>query len=272
MPTATAAIVPANQPFSPVKTRAIIEQYNRDGYALIPGVLTPAEVAAAHEAIERAFADPRMAETHNLYDPIVMTRLFELDPLFVKFLTREPIISLMEALLGPDCHLIANNTVRNPPGKAIDSFHADDFLWFPLPESIPRHDARITMPNFLVNCHHALTDVPSDEYGPLQVVPGSHYSGRQPNDAKNPTFEGRGPVSVHAKAGDCYLQHPQVWHRGAPNTSNRTRCIFGMAWAKRFVAQRFYPFLNYTVPPAVLEGADERLLRVLGKHAKGAYG
>ena len=40
----------------------------------------------------------------------------------------------------------------------------------------------------------------------------------------------------------------------------------------RFVAQRFYPFLNYEVPAHVLAGADEKLLKALGKHPKGAYG
>ena len=39
-----------------------------------------------------------------------------------------------------------------------------------------------------------------------------------------------------------------------------------------FVAQRFWPYLNYHMPDYVLEDADERLLRVLGKHPEMAYG
>lgn len=34
----------------------------------------------------------------------------------------------------------------------------------------------------------------------------------------------------------------------------------------------FWPYLNYHMPDYVLEGADERLLRVLGKHPEMAYG
>ena len=212
-----------------------------------------------------------VASGHRIGE-LVMSKLFELDPVFVKMLTREPIIGLMEAMLGGDCHIIANNAVMNAPGKAIDFFHVDDLVWFPLPEGIERFDSRMKFPNFLVNVHHAITDISADEYGPLQVVPGSHYSGRNPNDGKNPTFEGRGYVSVHVKPGDVYLQHPQVWHRGAPNTSDRTRIICGMAWSKRFISHRFYPFLNYQVPEHVMQGANDRMLRVLGKHARGAYG
>mgnify|MGYP001430758419 CR=1 FL=1 len=64
----------------------------------------------------------------------------------------------------------------------------------------------------------------------------------------------------------------QVWHRGAPNTSDRVRFLGGMTYSQRLIAQRFYPFLNYRMPDRVLDGADERLLRLLGKHQKGAYG
>ena len=264
----------AAQPFSAEQTKEIIDRYNRDGYVHVPGVLTPGEVAAIKEAADRAFADPKAVANHNVSSPndLAIVRLFEFDPLFVRLLTREPVISLMEALLGPQCHIIANNLVRNKPGVAIDSFHVDDVLWLPLPPEIPRFDARMTMPNYIVNAHFPLTDVPSDEYGPTQVVPGSHYSGRNHNDPKNPTWEGRGPVSMLARAGDMYLQHPQAWHRGAPNTSDRVRYLYQQAWGMRFISQRFHPFLNYRMPEHVLEGADERTLRVLGKHPRGAYG
>jgi ectoine hydroxylase-related dioxygenase (phytanoyl-CoA dioxygenase family) len=187
-------------------------------------------------------------------------------------LTREPIISLMENLLGPDCHLIAQNAVRNAPGQAIDTFHADDLVMFPIGDDSKRHDPSLTMPVFICTVQIPLTDIPSVEYGPTQFVPGSHYSGRQPNDPYNPSFEGREPVSILCKAGDIYLHNGQCWHRGAPNTSDRTRYLLQLAYGMRWVSQRFYPFVNYQLPPDVLERADDRRKRVLGDHSKGAYG
>ena len=50
------------------------------------------------------------------------------------------------------------------------------------------------------------------------------------------------------------------------------RYLFHQVYGQRFVAQRFWPYLNYHMPDYVLEGADERLLRVLGKHPEMAYG
>ena len=92
---------------------------------------------------------------------------------------------------------------------------------------------------------------------------------REPSDPSAPEFEGRGAHSMLCSAGDAYLQHGQVWHRGAPNNSDRTRCLLQQCYAARHISQRFYPFLNYAMPETVLEGADERMLRVLGKHPKG---
>jgi ectoine hydroxylase-related dioxygenase (phytanoyl-CoA dioxygenase family) len=163
--------------------------------------------------------------------------------------------------------------VRNPTGRAISGWHADDALWFPLPEEVPRFDPRCTFPALLINGQLPLTDIPTVAHGPTQVVPGSHYSGRTPPPGEeSPTWEGRGVHSILCDAGDFYLQHPQVWHRGAPNTSTTTRYLLQHAYGRRFIAQRFYPFLNYRMPPHVLADASPRLLRVLGLHPKGAYG
>ena len=69
-----------------------------------------------------------------------------------------------------------------------------------------------------------------------------------------------------------YLHNGQCWHRGAPNTSNRTRYLLQLAYGMRFISQRFYPFVNYHLPQHVFDRADDRCKRVLGFHPKGAYG
>jgi len=259
-------------PLSAERTRAILDEFNREGVARVGRIFSQDQAAELREKIDQVFADPARKDSHHVSNEYIAVRLFECDRAFRDIMASEPLISLMEALLGPDCHLIANNAVRNRPGEAIDSFHADDFVWFPLPEELPRFDARMTFPTFIVGVQMALTDIESDEFGPTQYVPGSHYSGRQPHDPKDPSFEGRGAKSVLVRAGEIYLQHAQVWHRGAPNTSSRTRYLLQYAFARRFIAQRFFPFLNYRMPDHVLDGASARLLRVLGKHNKGAYG
>ncbi len=49
------------------------------------------------------------------------------------------------------------------------------------------------MPVMWITVQVALTDIESIEHGPTQYVPGSHYSGRTPNDLEDPVFDGVGP-------------------------------------------------------------------------------
>jgi ectoine hydroxylase-related dioxygenase (phytanoyl-CoA dioxygenase family) len=222
--------------------------------------------------IDRLFAEPTAQLTHQRDGRFCGERLFERERIFRDLLVREPLVSLAEAIVDPTCHLVANGVVYNRPGEAISDWHTDDGVYFPLSPEISRFDPRMTMPNFIVSFQLPLTDVSSAEYGPTQIVPRSHYSGREPDTQENPTFEDRGPISIFCKAGDLCLQHPQTWHRGGPNTSGSRRCLLQIAYGDRRIAPRFYPFLNYRVPDHVLEDADDRLLRQFGKHPKGSYG
>jgi ectoine hydroxylase-related dioxygenase (phytanoyl-CoA dioxygenase family) len=45
-------------------------------------------------------------------------------------------------------------------------------------------------------------------------------------------FEGRGAEPVFCRAGDLYLFNHQVWHRGRPNESDRTRYLLQLQYAR----------------------------------------
>ncbi len=252
------------------QSRAAIEALERDGFVHLPGVLGSDEVAQLRSGIDRIYEDS--AFESNRYNDHIVVRLFETHRVFEEMLTREPIISLVEAALGEDCHLIAENALRNSRKHRIADFHVDDLLIFPVADGMERHDPRLTLPLHVLGVQIPLTDVEAVEFGPTQYVPGSQNSGRHPNDGLCPSFEGRGPTTIFARAGDIYLHNGQCWHRGAPNVSPRTRYLFQLTYARRWVSQRFYPFVNYRVPAHVVEGADERRRRVLGMHPMGDYG
>ena len=109
-----------------------------------------------------------------------------------------------------------------------------------------------------------MSDIESVEDGPTQFVPGSHYSGRNPNSQSDPEFEGKGPVSMFCKAGDIYLQNNQCWHRGAPVLSDRTRYVFQSQYAAKWAYTRFGVYNDVPVAPSVLDRADETLRELLG--------
>jgi hypothetical protein len=230
------------QPFSEEQTQKISEDFFRDGYAVIPNILTPDEIMALREKTDAIADAPDQAPQKHVsyvYEAFVLRRGHEADPLFASMVTHPAIYSIVEAVLGKDAPFNALNVIRNQPGQAISRWHVDDTLEFPLPEEIERFDPRIRMPVLWLTVQVALSDIDSIEHGPTQFVPGSHYSGRRPNSQVDPAFDGQGPVSVYCKAGDIYLTNHQCWHRGAPNTSDRVRYVMQLQYATAWADRRF---------------------------------
>ena len=257
----------------------VLTDFYQNGATIIRNVLSREECERIVTRVDEIFAEPYFMQMRNVKDtrqddkvPIVVHRLFECDLTFRDLLVREPIISIAESVLGEHCHCIAQGCILNRKDLGINRFHVDDGIEFPITPEMKRHDPSLRRPVLRMSVQIALTDQDDVKYGPSQFVPGSHYSGRQPNDPEFPTFEGKKPVSLLMKAGDLYLLNGQTWHRGAPNQTDRVRYLFHQVYGQRFVAQRFWPYLNYRMSDHVLEGADERLLRVLGKHPEMAYG
>ena len=228
--------------FSPERTAEIAEQFFRDGFVHIPGVLTEAEVTALREKTDALFADPQLMERTNpdLADvryiqmgahaesgeslPFILRNTIELDPIFRDMLLREPILSLAEAIVGENCKFCGQNVLRNLPGLSIATWHVDGSVHFPVTEEMPRHDPRLRMPVMWFTVQMALNDIATLEEGPTQYVPGSHYSGRHPNSQEDPEFEGNEPVSIFCKAGDIYLQDPQTAVRRTFRVRRATFC------------------------------------------------
>ena len=273
----------AGGPLNAKDTREIADKFFRDGFVHIPGILTPGEISELRAKTDEFLNDPGLQARENpdLGDkryvemkkdlatgddlPFILRNSIELDQVFRDMLIREPILSLVEAIVGEDSKFCGQNVIRNLPGLSIDKWHTDGQTYFPLPGEIDRHDRRIRMPVMWLTVQMPLTDVESIEYGPTQYVPGSHYAGRLPNDQETPTFDGDGPVSVFCKAGDIYLHDPMCWHRGSPNTSNRTRYLFQSQYAARWAYTRFNLYNRVPVDDDSLRLSSDKLLNLLGR-------
>ena len=65
---------------------------------------------------------------------------------------------------------------------------------------------------------------------------------------------------------------PRERHSGAVNaTADRTRYLLQVHYARRMVAQKFSPYLEWRFNPAVLAACTPRQRRLLGDHRPGAY-
>ncbi|MCX6943298.1 MAG: phytanoyl-CoA dioxygenase family protein [Opitutales bacterium] len=241
-------------PLSTTETADLLARFYRDGWVVVPGVLSPGECAALRE-----LADQLAARSPSF----VIRNPEETDIAFAGLFIREPILSLVQAILGPACRFCGQNVIRNQPGQAIAHWHVDDQLEYPLPAEVPRWDARVRLPLTWFSVQVPLSDLDSVEDGPTEVVPGSHYSGRIPPPV-DPVFEGRGAVPVLCRAGDIYLFNHQVWHRGRPNTGTRTRYLMQLQYARGdSLAWRCQGAARTPALERVLLGADPRLVELM---------
>ncbi|MGH3849454.1 MAG: phytanoyl-CoA dioxygenase family protein [Pseudonocardiaceae bacterium] len=252
-----------------------VHEFHQEGFVFLPAITPTDRAQYLRELIEQRYRDPKTYENADLdlvRGDVSLMRAFEYHQAFRDLLTLEPVISLVEQILGTDCHVVAQNALRTPKGKGIVNWHIDDELFFPFLAHLPAIPEEAgPLPCYSLNVMVALSNVEAEVFGPTQVVARSHLTGRVPE--YQPTLPlGVVTTSLFAQAGDVYLVNSQTWHRGAQNRSERTRYLLTTAYGRRFISQRFFPFLNYQMPSHVLDGASDRLLRLLGKHRKGPYG
>ena len=269
MTTLTPSRILPGEKLSAGHQQKVLEEFHREGVAIVRGVLTPDEISALREITDQCI-DTEEGRARTFAEPNRGTQVLRytqsIDRLFCDMLVREPFLSLSEAILGPDCGFVGQNVIRGGTGTGITLWHVDDILEFPLPPELPRHDARIKMPVFWYSIQIALSDIDSLEHGPTKVVPGTHYSGRDvPSQEESQLeFEGRGPVPMLVQAGDIYLFNHQTWHHGSTNKSSRPRYLMQNQYCKAWALQRFSLGENVCkLSDEELQGASPRLLRML---------
>jgi ectoine hydroxylase-related dioxygenase (phytanoyl-CoA dioxygenase family) len=250
-----------------------VNDFHRDGYALLGPVLSVEHAQELTTLVEARYDDAcRMdSDADVLRGGISLMRVFEYDKRFCDLLELQLAIDIAEQVLGKDCHIIAQNALRTPPGRGIINWHIDDALFFPFSAELPGCMQEARLPCYSLTVMIALCEITDASLGPTQVVRGSHRTGRMPEYCPS-LPDGIASTSLFARAGEGYVINSQTWHRGRQNTSERTRYLLTTTYGRRFISQRFFPFLNYHMPTHVLDGASPRLLRLLGKHEKGPYG
>ena len=246
-----------------------IQRFHRDGCLFLRNVLPPDWCAELRRDLESALSSPE-ASGEKRPRKQLNPRMFETSAANLRLFDLEPIVTFAERLVAADCHVIHNNSFRTPPGGGISGWHQDDAPHFEVTHGDPPDN--VHLPVLLFTCNYYLTDVDTVEHGPTQTVPRSHLFGaRPPNPVEGSGYEDR-VVSNVGPAGSVIMFNNQVWHRGAPNQSDRTRYITQISYARRLVGHKYHPFMNYQMPEHVYSGADDRLRRLLGFLPSGAYG
>ncbi len=257
----------------------------RDGYAMVPAVFSPDEVAELKTEMADLFASTRPdvrlpGSTEEDYADFRYEALNR-SAAAQRAVAHPGILEVIEPLLGEDCHVVSNTVWRNAPQREKAPFdvgnpwHIDAGPHVPRPEGI-EWDERIPYPVFMIGCHILLQNCPI-ESGPTGFIPRSHTSGRMPpapDDAGMISYEGNGPVAPIGVEGDVVFFVSDVWHRRMPTGPDDTgRFFLQVQYGRRDIAQRLRTTdnANQLSTDAIARAVSERERTVVGLHPAGFY-
>jgi len=207
--------------------------FDANGYLMIPGALTAAELAAvraaAGEAEARWRADPALPGT-RIPEFEEIPGIMEYHPVLFDLVEHPAVFPRIREILGTGIGLVDHACYITPPGGLIDgtAWHTD------VRTRVPGvHHAGSTM---MIRAMFALTDIAIDG-GATLVLPGTH---RQPDDTQIPSVatpeDMPGAIALTCEAGTAYFFNGNVLHAPSNNRGTVTRRVllynYGHKWMR----------------------------------------
>ena len=199
------------------------ERLDRDGYAVLLGVLSGQELEAIRIRLAELLVAEGEAAGLEVHQEAGTNRLADLvnkGPMFKPCFTEPRVLACVGHVLG-DFKLSSLNFREALPGQGNQALHAD--YGGPAPDS-----------GFQVcNSIWLLDDFTADN-GATRVVPGSHRSDTVPRLAMpDPTAAHPDQVLLIAPAGTVVVFNSHVWHGGTVNHTDRPRRALHSYFARR---------------------------------------
>jgi ectoine hydroxylase len=214
--------------------RELRETFERDGFVVLEGALTPEDIERYTDAVDGVWAKHRGARPRAGEPALHMLAFLGEDLRFFDLLGHSPVIDLIVNLLGANifmyhCHLDVHPQEPDD-AKRPWMWHQDGGIINRDLESDPR-------PRIAVKVAYFLTDVSEPGRGNFAVLPGSHLRNRidRPSDDDNDIPRAK---PVLAKPGDAVLFDRRLWHMRNRNTSGMTRRALFYAYTYRWVRPR----------------------------------
>jgi ectoine hydroxylase-related dioxygenase (phytanoyl-CoA dioxygenase family) len=224
----------------------VLKTLDRDGYAMLPGLLSPVECAAIRAEVERWLAATPTGrnsfegyKTQRVYNLVGKSRVF--DPLIEHPL----VVSLCDALLAPQYQLSSAVAICLGPDQAAQALHYDDQL-FPVPR--PR-------PPLVFSAMWAIDDF-TEANGATRVIVGSHRWADERPDAATPA------APVEMPRGSLLVYVGTLWHGGGANRTDRVRAGVNVNYNRGWLRQQENQYLG--VPREVAAGLSETMRRLIG--------
>jgi ectoine hydroxylase len=218
-------------------TAAEREQFDRDGFLIIRGALTPDEVGHYTDALDRVYAgevaDGRVQQGSSMHQLSAVANCQEAAGL----IDHPATFPYVWSLLGWNVHIYHSHLDVHPTLPAQRPFR---FEWHQDGGRQNREIETDPRPRLSVKLAYWLSDVSEAGRGNFKVVPGSHLtnwiSGPPRRDVPWPDPDGA--IEVTANAGDVVLFDRRLWHARSDNYSPYTRKAMFFGYTFRWIAIR----------------------------------
>jgi ectoine hydroxylase-related dioxygenase (phytanoyl-CoA dioxygenase family) len=225
---------------------AVVGGMEEVGYAVVEGLLDPAQVAAARTDLDRVLAELPQGRndfegysTQRIYALLAKTRAFD------DAATHPLVLGVLDRVLGANYQFSAPVGINIGAGEKAQILHRDDSI-YPLPWPHPE---------VVVNTMWALEDF-TVENGATRIVPGSHRWATPEYEPDTAT------VTLEMPAGSVIFYPGNVLHGGGANRTDRAR----LGVILEYVVGWLRPQENHilAVPADVARHLPERLQELLG--------
>jgi ectoine hydroxylase-related dioxygenase (phytanoyl-CoA dioxygenase family) len=226
----------------------LAEAIRRDGYAIVPELLSPREVGEIKAALAPWLCGRRMGR--NDFEGFHTERVYALlakAPPVARIVEHPDVLAVLDLLLTPHYRLSACLAIQVHPGETAQGWHPDD-AYVPLPR--PRRMLG-------VSAIWAFDDF-SERNGATEVIPGSHLWG--PDEQAAP--EDPRAVKVQMRAGSALLFAGSLVHRGGAHRGTGTRLGITPQYCEPWMRQ--IENMPLAVPPEIARRYSERVQELLG--------
>lgn len=203
--------------------------FDRDGYVVIEGALTPDEVGRLTAVIDHTYA----RERGDAGGPLHLLAFCGRDAAFLELVDHPSTLPLIIDVLGTNIFMYHCHLDVHPPERDV----AQSWMWHQDGGIVNRDLETEPRPRLAVKVAYFLTDVSEPGRGNFAVLPGSQLRNAiaRPRDDRN-EIPGAVPILVHA--GDAVLFDRRLWHMRSPNRSGLTRKALFYAYTYRWIRPR----------------------------------
>lgn len=193
-----------------------------EGYVSLGRLLTETEIDDLRKRVEALVIDEGDQCGHELFDSKHikhpreegahrLSNLVNKGEVFDKLYTHPRLLAAVSHVLGPEIRLSSLNYRAAKPGQGLQKLHAD---W----------KKPVSPGDFKVCNSIWLLDDFRQKNGATRLVPGSHLSGKKPDETMEDAWKSHpDEILLEAPAGTAVIFNAHIWHGGTINRTDRSR-------------------------------------------------